>query len=63
MTCKEYIYQLTSGQLRQAPFSVKLEARMHRIICKYCRAFTRNDDQLDKIITGYREFKVEKEQD
>ncbi|HET8706902.1 MAG TPA: hypothetical protein VFM46_11435, partial [Pseudomonadales bacterium] len=58
--CKEYIFKLTSGQFENAPLIVKLDARMHRMICKYCRAFTKNDQTLDQVIEGYREFKVEK---
>lgn len=61
MRCKEYIFKLTSGQLDNAPLSVKLEARAHRMICKYCRAFTRNDQMLQQILAEYRDFKVNRE--
>ncbi|HEX5277028.1 MAG TPA: hypothetical protein VFW42_05105 [Fluviicoccus sp.] len=55
MKCREYIFQLTSGQLRDAPKALRLEAAMHRMMCRYCRTFTRNDAALDRILAGYRE--------
>lgn len=61
MRCKEYIFKLTSGQFENAPLAVKLEARAHRMICKYCRAFTRNDQKLQQILGDYREFKINSE--
>ena len=27
----------------------------HRLVCHRCRAFTRNDQQLDGILAGYRD--------
>lgn len=61
MNCKDYVFKLSSGQLKNAPLALKMEARLHCLICKYCRAFTRNDQRLDQIIEDYRDFKVEKE--
>jgi hypothetical protein len=55
MKCREYIFQLTSGQLQDAPKALRLEAAMHRMMCKYCRTFTRNDATLDRMLAGYRE--------
>ena len=55
MKCKEYIYRLTSGQLAQAGLVEKLWAAQHRMICKRCTAFTRNDARLSDIVQGYRE--------
>lgn len=55
MKCREYIFQLTSGQLQDAPRAVRVEAGMHRMICKYCRAFSRNDATLDRMLERYRE--------
>ena len=55
MKCREYIFKLTSGQLRDAPLALRTEVAMHRMICKYCRTFTRNDATLDGVLAGYRE--------
>ena len=55
MKCREYIFKLTSGQLQDAPKALRLEASMHRMICRYCRTFTRNDARLDGMLAGYRE--------
>ena len=55
MKCREYIFKLTSGQLQNAPKALRLEAAMHRMMCKYCRTFTRNDATLDNVLAGYRE--------
>lgn len=55
MKCREYIFKLTSGQLRDAPLGLRTEAALHRTVCKYCRTFTRNDAVLDGILDGYRQ--------
>lgn len=55
MKCKQYIFQLTSGQLADAPLGVKLEARLHRLQCRHCRAFTRNNQALQTVLDAVRE--------
>ena len=55
MKCQDYIFKLTSQQLEDAPLAVQTSARVHRMLCKRCRAFTRNDETLDKILGAYRE--------
>ena len=55
MKCKQYIFQLTSGQLADAPLGVNLEARLHRLQCRHCRAFTHNDQALQRVMNTYRE--------
>lgn len=55
MTCKDYIFKLTTGQLKQAPLSLRLEAGLHRALCRYCRTFTRNDARLDQALAQYRD--------
>lgn len=62
MNCKDYVFKLSSDQLKNAPLTLKMEARLHCLMCKYCRAFTHNDQRLDQIIDDYREFKVGKEE-
>lgn len=55
MNCRDYIFKLTSGQLNQAGSLERFWAAQHRWICTRCRAFSRNDQQLDAILDGYRE--------
>ncbi|HET8871043.1 MAG TPA: hypothetical protein VFM48_11380 [Aquabacterium sp.] len=55
MTCKEYIFKLTSGQLEEASLTERFLATSHRLICPYCRAFTKNDVRLDGILQDYKE--------
>lgn len=55
MKCQEYIYRLTSGQLAQAGLVERFWAAQHRMICKRCTAFARNDERLSEIVRGYRE--------
>ncbi|MCC2637052.1 MAG: hypothetical protein K0Q68_771 [Moraxellaceae bacterium] len=55
MKCREYIFLLTSGRLEQAPAGRRMEAGMHRLMCRKCRAFTRNDSRLDSMLADYRE--------
>lgn len=54
MKCKEYIFKLSSGQLRGAATSERLWAFQHRLICRRCRAFTKNDATLDRVLEAYR---------
>jgi len=54
MKCKAYIFQLTSGQLEQAPLATRVEAQVHRWRCRHCRAFTRNDEALSAVLTAYK---------
>ncbi|GAB2815431.1 hypothetical protein GCM10027276_15410 [Comamonas piscis] len=53
MKCRDYIFQLTSGQLEDAGTATKIAAWQHRMICFRCRAFTRNDQALQDILSGY----------
>ena len=58
MKCKEYVFKLTSGQLDDAPVDERVQAKLHWMMCKYCRAFTRNDAKLDAVLDGFREHIV-----
>lgn len=55
MTCQDYIFKLTSGQLEEAGTVERLWAVQHRLMCSRCRAFTRNDQRLDDIMQAYKE--------
>lgn len=55
MNCKQYVFSLTSGQLDEASTRVRLEARVHRWMCPYCRAFTRNDAVLSTVLDQYKQ--------
>lgn len=50
LICREYIFLLTSGQLDDPDWNLKLRATQHRLACRRCRAFTRNDEALDRIL-------------
>jgi len=54
MTCKEYIFKLTSGQLDDAGNLDRMWAFQHRLICRRCRAFARNDGKLGQLLASYR---------
>lgn len=54
LTCKEYIFDLTSGRAAEATGWARLQAAQHRLMCRRCRAFTRNDGRLDDILKQYR---------
>ncbi|WP_374320209.1 hypothetical protein [Aquabacterium sp.] len=54
LTCKDYIFKLTSGQLKEAGLVDKVRATSHRLVCRHCRAFTRNDARLDAILQNYQ---------
>lgn len=54
MSCKTYIFKLTSGQLKGAGLIETMWAVQHRLMCRRCRAFSRNNEKLDGVLTGYR---------
>ena len=54
MKCREYVFLLTSGQLAEASWPMRLAAGQHRLACRHCRAFTRNDEALDRILAAHR---------
>jgi hypothetical protein len=54
MSCKEYIFRLTSGQLAQATGMQRFWAAQHRLMCRRCRAFTHNDRRLTELMGRYR---------
>lgn len=55
MKCRQYVFLLTSGQLEEAGWLTRTQASQHRLMCRHCRAFTRNDQALDRIMAGYRD--------
>lgn len=55
LTCRQYIFELTSGRLAEATGMARFWGTQHRLVCHRCRAFTRNDQQLDNILAGYRD--------
>lgn len=59
MKCREYIFLLTSDQLAQARTPVVLGARLHRLLCRHCRAFTHNDQRLLETLAHQRETEVQ----
>lgn len=55
LTCQEYIFKLTSGQLKDATRLEKLGALQHRLICRNCRNFTANDHVLSDVLHHYKQ--------
>lgn len=55
LSCRDYIFQLTSGQLGEAGPVQRVRAAQHRLMCRRCRAYTHNDQRLDAIVQGYAE--------
>ena len=53
MKCRDYIFQLTSGQLEDAGTATQIAAWQHRMICWRCRAVTRNDAALQDMLKGH----------
>jgi len=54
MDCQTYIFRLTSGQLADSRWTARLSAAQHRLLCRHCRAFTRNDTQLSSLLQAYQ---------
>ncbi len=54
MKCKEYVFLISSGQMREAPTPKQLEGRAHWLMCRHCRAFGRNDQALSQIVEAMK---------
>ncbi len=55
ITCKQYVFQLSSGQLAEGKLGMRVQAGWHRMSCRRCRAFTHNDQALSAILEAARE--------
>jgi hypothetical protein len=55
MNCQTYIFKLSSGQLEEAGTVERLWATQHRLMCGKCRAFTKNDAQLTRIMAEHQQ--------
>lgn len=51
MTCKEVSTLVSSGRLADAPMTSRLGARLHLMMCRHCRVFSR---QLEAIARAAR---------
>lgn len=54
MNCQQYLFKLTSGQLQDAPASERMQAALHRLVCRHCRDFSHNDAMLDQALGAWR---------
>ena len=55
MSCQQYLFVLTSGQLEEAGWLTRAQAGQHRLMCRRCRTFTRNDAMLDQLTMAWRD--------
>ena len=55
MKCQDYVFRLTSGQLAESPTREQWAARWHRVVCRHCRAFTRNDAVLTEVLQRHKQ--------
>lgn len=55
MQCRDYIFQLSSGQAQEAGPLEQLAAWQHRLVCARCRAFTRNDAILQQALEAFKD--------
>lgn len=55
MSCQQYLFVLTSGQLDEAGWLTRAQAGQHRLVCRRCRAFSHNDAMLDQLTTAWRD--------
>ncbi len=55
MKCREYVFLVSSKAMNEATLRERMNAFAHRMICDKCRAFTRNDQQLDVWLRQFRE--------
>lgn len=46
LNCREYASSVSSGELERAGIGIRLAAAYHWLICKYCRAYTRQQRAL-----------------
>lgn len=61
MTCKTYVFKLSSGQLDEAGAVDRLWAAQHRLMCRRCKAFTANQAILTQVMTAYRDQALQAE--
>ena len=60
MTCKDVSTLVSSGQLAESPMASRLGARLHLVMCRYCRAFRR---QMEAIARAARAAGLEFERE
>lgn len=53
LRCETYVFALTSGQLEEAGWLLRLQARQHVLMCAHCRAFTHNDRILEQLMARH----------
>lgn len=48
MTCREASTLMSTGELDHAPLSARLALRLHLAVCRHCRTFKRQIEELAK---------------
>lgn len=55
ISCRRFSDLVASGELDEAGWLTRAQAGQHRLMCRRCRAFERNDQLLDGILQAHRE--------
>jgi hypothetical protein len=55
VNCRRFTDLVASGELDEAGWLTRVQAGQHRLVCRRCRTFERNDRQLDGILRAHRE--------
>ena len=55
ISCRRFSDLVASGELDEAGWLTRAQAGQHRLMCRRCRTFERNDQLLDGILQARRE--------
>lgn len=55
ISCRRFSDLVASGELDEAGWLTRTQAGQHRLMCRRCRTFERNDRLLDGILRAHRE--------
>lgn len=53
--CQQITKLISLSCEQKLPFKEQLEVKLHLMICKHCRAFTKNNQQVEKLLKVYIE--------
>lgn len=55
ISCRRFTDLVASGELDESGWFGRVQAGQHRLMCRRCRAFQRNDRLLDDIVQAHRD--------